>query len=68
MADAESATVLRRYRERVRVTMTWEIEADLEDTATCIGWLADAGALLDGCREQEAQKVSIERIEAQEAS
>lgn len=61
-------TVVKRYEERVRVTMTWEVEADLEDTEggqmRCVGWLSNASVVIDKCRLREPQRVEIERIEA----
>ena len=71
MAEPEkSYVVVERRVERVRVTMEWEVDAEVEDTVgggvRCNGWFTDTAAIMAAC-DPKAAMMTIENAEVARA-
>ena len=58
--------ITERTRGRVKVTMEWEVEADLETSegngVRCVDWIADPQAVVDKCTLATA-RLTMEKVD-----
>lgn len=69
-APDDSILHVNRRPARFRVTKTWEVDAEVEDSqrsdgrgVRCTGWPVDCGSLVDLLDENKGYSLTIERID-----